>query len=196
MVTNPYCCAIPRTNGEHVVLDFATSAIAIGKVRVAFMKGQHVQEGALMLPSGEMTTDPRAFFDNQSRAILVPFGLHKGGGLQLLCELLGGGLAGLWTMQPGSNRGYGAAVNNMLTIAIDPDAFGDRAAFEAECEAMLDYVHSTEPATGIDRVRIPGEPERESMAQRLADGIDIDDNTWGQIKDAAASVGLEHTALA
>ena len=31
MLTNPYCCAIPRQGGEHVVLDFATSAIAIGK---------------------------------------------------------------------------------------------------------------------------------------------------------------------
>jgi uncharacterized oxidoreductase len=128
MLTNPYCCAIPRAGGEHVVLDFATS------------------------------------------------------------ELLGGALAGQWTLRP--ERRIPAAVNNMLAIVIDPDAFGDRAGFETEAEAMLAYIRSTAPAEGFDRVRLPGDPERESMAERLANGIPIDDNTWAQIRDAAASVGI------
>ena len=196
MLTNPYCCAIPRQGGEHVVLDFATSAIAIGKVRVAYMKGEPLQPGALIEPSGRLTDDPKSFFEGQARSILMPFGLHKGGGMQILCELLGGALAGQWTMQPSSDRTFGAAVNNMLAIVIDPDAFGDRAAFEAEAEAMLDYIRSTAPAEGVDRVRLPGDPERESMAERLAHGIPIDDNTWAQIREAALSVGLEHVAFA
>jgi uncharacterized oxidoreductase len=194
MLTNPYCCAIPRAGGEHVVLDFATSAIAIGKLRVAYMKGEPVQAGALVQASGGATDDPRTFFEGQARSLLLPFGLHKGGGLQILCELLGGALAGQWTMQPGSDRTFGAAVNNMLAIVIDPDAFGDRAGFEAETEAMLAYIRATAPAEGFDRVRLPGDPERESMAERLANGIPIDDNTWAQIKEAAASVGLNDVA--
>jgi uncharacterized oxidoreductase len=177
------------------VLDFATSAIAIGKLRVAYMRGVDVQPNALVTPSGEGTTDPRSFFEGQARSLLLPFGLHKGGGMQILCELLGGALAGQWTMQPGSDRQFGAAVNNMLAIVIDPDAFGGREAFEAEAEAMLDYIRSTAPAAGVDRVRLPGDPERESMARRLAGGIEIDDNTWGQIREVALSVGLGEAAL-
>jgi hydroxycarboxylate dehydrogenase B len=196
MLTNPYCCAIPRKGGQHVVLDYATSAIAIGKVRVAYMKGVPVQEGALVTAAGEPTTDPRTFFEGQARSLLQPFGLHKGGGMQLLCELLGGALAGHWTMQPGSDRAFGAAVNNMLSIVIDPDAFGGREVFEAEAEAMLNYVLATEPAAGVDRVRLPGDPERESMARRLANGIEIDDNTWAQVHEAAASVGLDEAVFA
>ncbi len=195
MLTNPYCCAIPRPGGEHVVLDFATSAIAIGKLRVAYMKGEPVQPGALVELSGRATEDPRTFFEGQARSLLLPFGLHKGGGLQILCELLGGALAGQWTMQPGSDRTFGAAVNNMLAIVIDPDAFGDRAAFEAEAEAMLDYIRATAPAEGVDRVRLPGDPERESLAQRSAAGIPIDENTWAQIRDAAESVGVSDPAF-
>ena len=195
MLTNPYCCAIPRADGEHVVLDFATSAIAIGKLRVAFMKGEDVQPGALVEPSGNPTTDPRSFFGGEARSMLLPFGLHKGGGLQILCELLGGALAGHWTMQPSADRTFGAAVNNMLSIVIDPDALGRRAAFEAEAEAMIDYIRSTPPADGVDRVRLPGDPERESRADRLAHGIPIDDNTWAQIREAALSVGLEPADL-
>ncbi len=191
MLTNPYCCAIPRQGGEHVVLDFATSAIAIGKVRVAYMKGEPVQAGALVTSSGRLTDDPRTFFEGQARSLLLPFGLHKGGGMQILCELLGGALAGEWTLRP--ERTYPAAVNNMLAIVIDPDAFGGREAFEAEAEAMLAHILTTAPAAGVDRVRLPGDPERESAAERLAHGIPIDDNTWAQIVEAAKSVGFDMT---
>jgi uncharacterized oxidoreductase len=196
MLTNPYCCAIPRASGEHVVLDFATSAVAIGKLRVAYMKGEKVQPGALVTPAGQATDDPRSFYGGDARSILLPFGLHKGGGMQILCELLGGALAGHWTMQPASDRAFGAAVNNMLSIVIDPDALGGREAFEAEAEAMLAYILSTQPAEGVDRVRLPGDPERESLARRSADGVPIDDNTWAQIREAAASVGLPEAAFA
>lgn len=195
MLTNPYCCAIPRKGGDHVVLDFATSAIAIGKLRVAYMKGEPVQAGALVEPSGRATDDPRTFFEGQARSLLLPFGLHKGGGMQILCELLGGALAGQWTMQPGSDRTFGAAVNNMLAIVIDPDAFGGREAFEAEAEAMLAYIVETAPAEGFDRVRLPGDPERESLAERSANGVPVDENTWGQIREAAASVGFADPVL-
>jgi uncharacterized oxidoreductase len=195
MLTNPYCCAVPRRSGEHIVLDFATSAVAMGKLRVAFLKGEPAPSGVLVDAEGRPTTDLSTFYRSEARSLLLPFGLHKGGGMQILCELLGGALAGHWTMQPGSDRGFGAAVNNMLTIVIDPDAFGGREAFEAEAEAMLDYIHSTEPSAGVDRVRLPGEPERESLARLLADGIEIDDNTWGQIREAALSVGLPEASL-
>jgi uncharacterized oxidoreductase len=195
MLTNPYCCAVPRRSGEHIVLDFATSAVAMGKLRVAFLKGEPAPSGVLVDAEGRPTTDLSTFYRSEARSLLLPFGLHKGGGMQILCELLGGALAGGWTMQPGSDRAFGAAVNNMLSVVIDPDAFGGREAFEAEAEAMLDYIRSTAPAEGFDRVRLPGDPERESTALRLADGIPIDDGTWAQIRDAALRVGLDEAAL-
>jgi uncharacterized oxidoreductase len=195
MLTNPYCCAIPRPGGEPIVLDFATSAVAIGKLRVAFLKEEPAPEGVLVDPSGRPTTDTRSFFTGEARSILLPFGLHKGGGMQIVCELLGGALAGHWTMQPGADRAFGAAVNNMLSIVIDPDALGGRQAFEAEAEAMIDYIRATAPAEGVGKVRLPGEPERESAAKRGAEGIPIDDGTWRQIREAALSVGLEDAAL-
>lgn len=195
MLTNPYCCAVPRKGGEHIVLDYATSAVAMGKLRVAYLKGEPAPAGILVDAEGHPTTDLSTFYRAEARSLLLPFGLHKGGGMQILCELLGGALAGQWTMQPGSNRSLGAAVNNMLSVVIDPDAFGGREGFEAEAEAMLDYIRSTAPAEGIDRVRLPGDPERESTAKRLAEGIPIDDGTWGQLREAGLSVGLDEAAL-
>jgi uncharacterized oxidoreductase len=190
MLTNPYCCTVPRPDGDHIVLDFATSAIAIGKLRVAHMKREPAPPGVLIDVAGFPTTDTNAFFAPGARAYLAPFGQHKGGGMQVLCELLGGALAGQWTMQPGSDREYGAAVNNMLSVVIDPDAFGGRDRYEAEAAAMVDYIRETAPSLGMDRVRVPGDPERETQARRLADGVPIDDGTWGDILRAAGSVGF------
>ena len=142
------------------------------------------------------TTDPAAFFTGDPLGFLLPFGGHKGGGLQVLCELLGGALAGHWTTQPLSDRDYGATVNNMLSIIINPDAFGERAAYEAEAEAMIDYIRGAAPAEGFDRVQMPGDPERASMARRLREGVPVDDNTWGELAQAASALGIDAAGFA
>ena len=185
MQTNPFCCAIP-TDSDPVVLDMATSAIALGKVRVADMKGVPVPEGTLFDAEGVETTDPGTI---QKGGSLAPFGKHKGYGLALICELLGGGLAGEWTMQD-VDKQKDNVINHMLMFILDPDLFGGAAAFQREVLGMSDYLHAATPAKGFDKVRLPGEPERESMAERQANGIPIDDQSWQTICDAALEAGL------
>jgi uncharacterized oxidoreductase len=195
MVTNPYCCTVPRANGDHLVLDFATSFVAIGKLRVAFMEGKEVPEGALVDAEGRATTDPRTFFRAEDRSLLLPFGLHKGGGMQILCEILGGALAGHWTMQPGSDRAYGAAVNNMLSIIIDPASMGGTAFFEDEVETFITWVKSAKPQSGVPEVLAPGEPERARRVDREKNGVPIDTTTWQQLLDIARKVRLNDTDI-
>jgi len=194
MTTNPFCCVVPRDGDEPIVLDMATSAIALGKVRVAHFKGTAVEDGALVDSEGVPTNDPNVMFKAPFGA-LGPFGKHKGYGLALMCELLGGALAGEWTAQPARERA-GTIVNHMLMFVVDPAAFGNRAVFQDEVLAMVDYIHSTTPARGFDKVRVPGEPEREHLAARSRDGIDIDANSWSGIVDAARQAGLTDAEIA
>jgi uncharacterized oxidoreductase len=194
MTTNPFCCVVPRANAEPMVLDMATSAIALGKVRVAHMKGEPVPHGALVDHEGSPTTDPAVMFREPFGA-LGPFGSHKGYGLAVMCELLGGALAGEWTAQPGNPR-ENTIVNHMLMFVLDPAAFGGLERFRAEVEAMTDYLHSTSPATGFDRVRVPGEPEIESFRDRSASGVPVDDNTWAGILKSATLAGLTEADVA
>jgi hydroxycarboxylate dehydrogenase B len=194
MTTNPFCCVVPRANAEPMVLDMATSAIALGKVRVAHMKGEQVPHGALVDHEGAPTTDPAVMYREPFGA-LGPFGSHKGYGLAVMCELLGGALAGEWTAQPGNPRDN-TIVNHMLMFVLDPAAFGGLERFRSEVEAMTDYLHSTTPARGFDRVRVPGEPEIESLQARAADGVPVDDNTWAGILKAAAAAGLSEADVA
>ena len=112
-----------------------------------------------------------------------------------MCELLGGALAGLWTAHS-EGRPNNTVINNMLMFVIDPAAFGDRAAFHAEAAAMIDYVRSTSPATGFDKVRVPGELGRESSAARSAEGVPIEDQSWAAIRRAAERAGLSRDRIA
>ena len=78
----------------------------------------------------------------------------------------------------------------MFMCVIDPEAFGGLDRFQHEVDAMVEYLYSTTPARGFDQVRVPGDPERETMADRLANGISIDDTTWAGIEKAAEAVGI------
>ena len=190
MQTNPFCCAVP-TDDDPIVLDMATSAIALGKVRVAGMKGVPLPEGSLFDVQGSPTTDPGAIAAGGS---LAPFGAHKGYGLALICELLGGGLAGEWTMQDVAKQ-QDTTINHMLMFIIDPDVFGGQDSFRREVMGMRDWLHSSDPAVGFDRVRTPGEPERETMAERLEKGIPVDEQSWDTICTAAIKAGMSESEV-
>ena len=194
MTTNPFTCAVPRKDAPPVVLDMATSAVALGKVRVAYNAGTQVPAGALVDHEGVPTTDPAVMYEEPFGA-LGPFGQHKGYGLAVMCELLGGALAGEWTAQPENLRSH-HIVNHMFMCVLDPAAFGGLDKFQSEVDAMVDYLHSTTPAKGFDKVRVPGDPEREAMAERQANGIEVDENTWAGVLTAAEKAGLSASEIA
>ena len=193
MTTNPFTCAVPRKSGNPVVLDMATSEVAMGKVRVAYNAGNQVPPGALVDHQGAATTDPKVMYEKPLGS-LGPFGQHKGYGLAVMCELLGGALAGEWTAQPEHERGHNI-INHMFMCVLNPAAFGGLEKFQSEVEAMVAYLHSTKPATGFDKVRVPGEPEQESRNTRLAQGIPIDDSSWQGVLGAAKSAGMSESDI-
>lgn len=190
--TNPVCLAFPRPGNDPVVLDFATARIAHGKTRVAWKRGVRVQDGNLLDPHGNPTNDPAVMWTEPLGALL-PFGEHKGYGLAFMCELLAGGLSGAGTL-PGRTD-WGVIDNNMLSILIDPAKLGGADSYSAETERLIEWVCSTPAAATFDRVRIPGEPERETRAQRSAHGIPIDPTTWGEIVATALGLGLDRAGI-
>ena len=187
--TNPFCVGIPRPGGEPILLDFATSKIAQGKTRVAYNKGVAIEPGTLIDDHGEPTTNPR-YTVVEPLGALLPFGEHKGAGLALICELLGGALAGGATGGAVSD-GRRRVLNSMFSILVDPGKLGTAANLAAEMEGFVAYATASPPQPGVGRVRTPGEPEREWKARRLVEGIPVDSVTWGEIVGAGAKVGLD-----
>lgn len=185
-LTNPVCIAIPGTGtNPPILLDFATSRVAMGKVRVAHNAGKPMMEGALLDHDGHPTTNPGVMYDETGhRGVVLPFGEHKGSGLALICELLAGAIVGsasVATMTP-PERGI---INGMLSIVIDPARLNGQDAMLAGIDEMIAWVKSAAPADPDMPVLIAGEPEQIARAERMANGIYVDETTWGQLADIA-----------
>ncbi len=191
--TNPMTVGIPVPGEPPFILDMATSAVAQGKIRVAHNKREKVSKEWLIDDHGNPTDDP-AFGTVEPFGALRTFGLHKGYGLAVVCELLGGALTGGGTWHS-DDRSKKRVWNGMLTILIDPARLGTRDAFATETTAFLASLRKSPVAPGFDKVRIAGEPERETHAKRERDGISVDDNTWNDILAAGAKLKLAREAI-
>ena len=186
--TNPVCIGIPLPGEAPFMLDMATSAVAQGKLRVAHNKGAKIPHGWLIDDQGNPTDDPRW-------GVLAPLGAmlttgeHKGYGLAVACELLGGALTG-GGVTDYDNKTRRRVLNGMLSILIDPKRLGTSETFAKDAKSFLAWVRASRPAPGADRVRIAGEPEREMRARREREGVPVDDETWKEIRGAAAKLKL------
>ena len=78
----------------------------------------------------------------------------------------------------------------MFSILVDPNRLGTAANLAAEMEGFVAYATASPPQAGVGRVRTPGEPERDTKAQRLLEGIPVDSVTWSEIVGAGAKVGV------
>jgi uncharacterized oxidoreductase len=186
--TNPFCVTLPRPGKPPLVLDFATSIVALGKTRVALNRGEMMAEGTLIDVEGKPSNDPAVMWREPKGAIL-PFGLHKGYGIALMCELLAGAVAGGGTMAtvPAQNERIG---NSMFSLVIDPGRFAGAAEIEREVAAAVDYVKASPPADPSLPVLVAGEPELAARAARRAAGVPIEIATWEEIRTAGGSVGI------
>jgi uncharacterized oxidoreductase len=188
-VTNPVCIALPGTDRQPpLLLDMATSAIAMGKVRVARNEGRLVPEGVLIDEAGRPTRDPDVMY-REPHGALLPFGGHKGYALALVTELLAGALSGGPTIQPGNPRA-GGTINNMLAVLIDPARLAGVDWLRREIDGFVEYVKASPPADPDEPVLVPGDPERIAREERLRTGIAVDATTWEDILQAGEKVGL------
>ncbi|HYF89202.1 malate/lactate/ureidoglycolate dehydrogenase [Azospirillum sp.] len=191
--TNPICIAIPATQATPaLILDFATSAVAVGKCRVAMGKGQEMAPGLLLDQQGNPTRDPGVMFQDPSGALL-PLGGHKGFGLSLMCDVLAGALASAMPGTP-SHQDSGRVMNNMFAIVFDP-ARGGNAQWAADFDDLVAYIRDTPTAPGADSIQMPGEPESRTRRQRLADGVPLDGATLAMLDSLGRERGVELAEL-
>ncbi len=186
--TNPFTCGMPRADGRHVILDFATSKLAEGKVRVALNKGVELPPDVLLDNKGDPTRRPKDLYTDP-RGALLPVGDHKGYGISVFCDLLAGLLTGGGCNVPDSPM-RGRVINNMLTIVLDPAPCGDLPAAMREMENFIKWICQSPPAAPGQPVMLPGDPERRHRAERSENGVPLDDTTWKEIVEAGASLGI------
>ena len=190
--TNPFAVGLPRTGQPPIVVDFATSRWAVGKVRVAFNKGEPVPPGDPGRRRRAPDHGPRARCSAARPARCSPSASTRAGAWRSPASCSPARSPG-----PGRRRAAratAAILNSMFSVLVSPDGSARRPPSPRTSRRWR-------PGSGRRRrdgepaVRLPGEPERETRARRLRDGIPIDPATWEQIGAAGASVGLSAADL-
>jgi uncharacterized oxidoreductase len=198
--TAPYCVGIPRQGQDPIVLDFATSIVAEGKVLVASRGGKKLPKDALIDFDGTLSEDPAVLYGphtkegprdhTQGTGAIRAFGEHKGSGLAFICELLGGALTGTGATAP--DRRF---ANGMFAIYVDPKVVDTSNFFDGEISRYVDFIRTTKPVAGVDAVLIPGDPERKMRADRTKNGVPLPDDTWAAIVNTAREVGVSEVSI-
>jgi uncharacterized oxidoreductase len=187
---NPIAVGIPVEGGDAIVLDFAASMIAEGKLKVALNKGMLAPDGCIIDAEGRPTNDINLFYGPPMGAIL-PFGEHKGYGLALAVELLVGALTGGGCSREGMQR----LEQSMLSILIDPLRLQTAEALYSEVRRYIDFVKSSRTVSPDGEILVPGDIERRTRSQRLKQGIELDDETWRKLVETARAVAVSEETI-
>ncbi len=182
--TDPFAAGIPAgPRRPPIIVDFATAGVAEGKLRIDRQAGRQVAPGLIQDPEGRPSTDPEDFYRGGA---LLPFGAHKGFGLAVLVELLGGALSGNHVgFLPSYSWG-----NGVVLIALAPGHLIDADQFADEIVEAGDVLRESPPAQGVDRVLLPGDVERRTREIRERDGIPVPGAVWQQLQVLADELGV------
>jgi hydroxycarboxylate dehydrogenase B len=198
--TDPLCIGVPQGGDRPpLLLDFATSLVAEGKVLVASQGGKPVPADALIAPDGTASGDPAVLYGpvegtavrdpGNGEGALRAFGAHKGSGIAFMCEILAGCLCGSPTAGPLPASKRGGIANGMLSLYLAPAHFAaPRLADTARDFAA--YVKASRPASPSGEVLVPGEPEARTRAARLRGGVPLPAEAWGAIRATGDALGV------
>jgi uncharacterized oxidoreductase len=181
--TNPITIGVPVVGGDPIIVDMTTSMAAEGKLMVALNRGERVPEGWIIDRHGQPTTDPKDFYDGGA---LLTVGGHKGSGLSIVTDLLAGAIS----TGKSSDSADDVLRNNMLSIYIAPEVYDAQGAVAAEVARFVAWVKASPPARPEIPVLLPGDVERMTRAERSSRGVPLDEKTYADLIDAAASVGM------
>lgn len=164
--TNPFAWAAPGGPDGPLVLDFSTAGVAEGKLRVAGAEGREVGPGLIVDSRGDPTTHPADFF---AGGALLPFGGHKGSGMSIMIELLGGLLTGMGTAPTPEYAGGNGTVLLAMSIA----AFTGEETYLREAARFCARLVAAGAGPSGGSVLLPGELESRTRREREAQGIPV-----------------------
>ncbi len=189
--SNPIAYGIPVCEGDPILLDMATAAVAGGKVYAAMQRGEQIPSTWLIGPDGQPTLDASLY---PKHASLAPMAGHKGYGLGLWCEILSALIpGGHMTSQVGSWMFDDPALpswHNASFIVIDIAAMVPSHEFNARLQKLIEEIHAAPTADGVQRVLLPGEREWQLHRQAQLKGIDLPADVVDKLAQVAARVEI------
>jgi len=183
----PMSVAFPAGSQRPILLDFATSVAAQGKIHVKHRRGEKVPLGWIIDKEGRPTDNPA---DLYAGGAILPLGGdvgYKGFGLGLLVDVMSGALTGSGCASSPEYEGG----NGVFMMAVDISSFTNLEDFKRRVDQLIVRTKTSRKAPGVQEILIPGEPELREEQRRLAEGIHVEEETWKEIAVTARSLGLD-----
>ncbi len=197
---NPICVAVPAgSKYKPIILDMATTGVAMGHLQVMSIRGQEAPEGWLIRPDGTWSTDPLAVKKNEAKPVAFghPYSEYKGYGLSVIVEALAGAIGSGCCLD---EKGFGH-----VFTAIDPTGYCPLDEFTQRIESMIDHLKSSQKRPGFkipwfliqpsEEILYPGEPEWLEEENRRRLGVFVDDPLWDDIVKTADELGVDVGAI-
>jgi LDH2 family malate/lactate/ureidoglycolate dehydrogenase len=192
--TNPLCIAVP-CGCDPIVHDMATSASAVGHIRLANYHGTPIPPGIAVGPDGRPTTDAAEAL----RGAISPLGGPKGYGLALCVALLTGplvgGLIGRTLDDALEGDHQGSAHRGHLFGAIDPASFGDLSDFREAVDKYVGEIRASRRSPGVEVISVPGERAAMESKRVLKEGVRVYESVWRNTAKLASELGVEMPRL-
>jgi 3-dehydro-L-gulonate 2-dehydrogenase len=175
---NPLVIAVPRSNGEHVVLDMAMSQFSYGALASYAKRGEPLPVPGGFDRDGKLTQDA-AVIETSQRAL--PIGYWKGSGLSLVLDMMGAMLSGGLATYQLPRESTLEAGQSQIFLAIDPANIAAAAELPHIADGILEHLHHATPSDPARPVRYPGEQTLHLREENLRLGVPVDPVIWEQI---------------
>lgn len=174
---NPFVIAVPRSNGEHVVIDCAMAQFSYGKIEDCRLKGIELPVAGGYDEKGELTTNPS---DIEKTGRVLPIGFWKGSGISIALDLIATVLTdGNSVCKIGT---FGDEVGlTQIMIAIDPEKGNTVERTDEIVDQILADIKASEPAAEGMEVLYPGEPELKNIKEHRENGVPVIDEIWNAV---------------
>jgi L-2-hydroxycarboxylate dehydrogenase (NAD+) len=182
--TNPIAVAIPADTQPPFVADFATTTAANGKLEILQRKNLDAPLGWIQKKNGDASHNANELKEGGA---LIPLGSdrehgsHKGfclgAWVDIFSAVLSGANYGPWVppfvafLSPPADP-VGEGIGHFFG-AMRVDAFRPAQEFKSHMDNWINRFRRAETVSGQEKVIIPGDPERETNAIRLKEGIPL-----------------------
>jgi L-2-hydroxycarboxylate dehydrogenase (NAD+) len=193
--TNPIAVAVPADKQPPFLADFATTAVAYGKMEILQRKGQDAPLGWVQGPDGQASTNANAVKEGGG---LLPLGgdrehgSHKGYGMASIVDIFSGVLSGAnfgpW-VPPFATAGFhnvaaeavGKGTGHFLG-AMRIDGFRPKEEFKQHMDTWISRFRGAKHIEG-NPVQIPGDQERNFKAERLISGLPLNEKVIESLEE-------------
>ncbi len=176
---NPFIIAIPKSDGNHVVVDCAVAQFSYGKIEECRLKGIQLPVVGGFDTKGNATTDP-AEIEKTWR--VLPMGFWKGSGISIALDLVAAVLSGGKTVTDIGRDCEDEYSLSQILIAIDPTHFSTQEETDKKIKTVVDDIQASERANEESPIFYPGEMEMRTRKDNLENGIPVFEDIWNTVK--------------